>query len=78
MNILGNLFSGRTIVRSSNLYSVGYNPFTGVLEVQFRNGRVYEYHDVPPAVHDGLMNAHSHGHFFAIFIRNVYPFRRIQ
>jgi len=68
----------RLPVASSNIGSVGYNPFTGTLEIQFRNGRIYEYVDVPAAIYDGLMNSGSHGRFFHIFIRSAYPFRRIQ
>lgn len=65
-------------VRSSNLHSVGYNLWSRTLEIQFRNGRIYQYFDVPWEVYAGLMNAGSHGRFFAIFIRAGYAFRRIQ
>jgi len=69
---------GRTRVRSSNLQSVGYNPFTGRLEIQFRNGRIYEYFDVPMRIYEGLVRAASHGTFFHLFIRSAYAFRRLQ
>lgn len=78
MNILTVNLSGRIPVQSSNLRSVGYQPFSGTLTVEFRSGRIYEYVDVPLAVYEGLMKAQSHGKFFALFIRNVYAFRRIQ
>jgi hypothetical protein len=78
MGILIDFMSGRTPVRSSNLRSVGYNPFSGTLTIEFHNGRTYAYADVPHAVYEGLMDAESHGRFFAIYIRNGYPFRRIQ
>jgi hypothetical protein len=57
---------------------VAYNPWSGTLEIKFRNGRIYQYFDVSWQVYGGLMDAGSHGRFFATFIRNVYPFRRIQ
>jgi hypothetical protein len=78
MNILSDLSSGRIPVRSSNLHSVGYNLITGTLEIAFRNGGIYEYFDVPIAIYEGLMNSQSHGKFHALFIKNAYPFRRIQ
>ena len=72
------ILGGRTFVRSSNLHSVGYSLMTRTLEIQFRNGRIYQYFDVPWEIYDRLMNSGSHGRFFAYFIRNAYPFRRIQ
>ena len=68
----------RTPVASSNIGSAGYSLFTGTLEIQFRNGSIYEFFDVPAAIYNGLMNAGSPGKFFHIFIRSAYPFRRIQ
>ncbi len=70
--------AGRIPVRSSNLHSVGYDPFSGTLEIAFRNGRIYEYFNVPAGIYEGLMRAGSHGKFFALFIRPAYPFRRLQ
>jgi len=49
----------RTPVRSSALRSVGYGPEQRVLEIEFTNGDVYQYSDVPPEVHRGLMAAES-------------------
>ena len=67
----------RDPVNSSNLNSVGYGP-SGVLEIQFRNGTIYQYFDVPNFIYEGLMNAGSPGQFFHIFIRSAFLFRRIQ
>ena len=47
----------RQPVDSSNLNSVGYSAETETLEIQFRHGGVYEYFEVPPAVHVGLLQA---------------------
>jgi hypothetical protein len=65
-------------VESSNLCSVGYNPWTGELEIEFRGGRVYQYPGVPFEVYLGLMNADSHGSYFAANIRDQYQFRRVR
>lgn len=78
MNILTAVVAGRIPVKSSNLHSVGYNVFTGTLEIAFRKGGVYEYADVPIAVYEGLMKAQSPGQFFHVFIRYAYQFRRVQ
>ena len=58
----------REQVPSSNILSVGYDPSTRTMEVEFGDdprfaGRIYHYFDVPPEVHRGLMTAESHGKF---------------
>lgn len=60
----------RTPVESSNLKSVGYDRATSTLEVEFQNGKVFQYADVPMGTHAGLMAAESPGAYFA---RNVKP-----
>jgi hypothetical protein len=72
------LLAGRVPVDSSNLASVGYNPWTGVLEIEFHGGRVYQYFGVPLPIYAGLMGAESHGKFFHAYVRNSFQFRRIQ
>jgi hypothetical protein len=42
----------RQLVQSSNVYSVGYDAEKRRLEVEFVNGGVYEYLDVPPEKHE--------------------------
>ncbi len=69
----------RTTVNSSNLASVGYDPNSQVLEIEFNTGRVYQYFDVPQQEYDGLMNANSHGSYFYHNIRNGgYRYTRIR
>ena len=48
-------------VKSSNVKAVGYHEPTRTLRVQFHNGSVYDYHDVPPNKHKDLMAADSVG-----------------
>ena len=68
----------RVPVQSSNLASVGYDAVSQVLEVQFRDGGVYQYIHVPPSIHAGLMNAGSKGRYFHRFIMPRYRYRRIS
>lgn len=62
----------RQSVSSSNLSSVGYDKRTETLEIQFQNGSVFQYHDVPPEIHGQLINARSVGGFFQNNIRNIF------
>jgi hypothetical protein len=66
----------RRSVSSSAVASVGYDPKSRTLEVEFRSGSVYGYHEVPPEVFRGLMEAPSKGRYFASEIRGQYPSTR--
>jgi len=68
----------RQPVSSSNIASIGYDTDSQTLEIEFLNGSVYLYFDVPSSVHAGLMNASSHGKYFHQHIRNRYRFDHIQ
>ncbi len=68
----------RTPIISSNLKSVGYDVNTKTLEIEFQNGSVYQYYEVPLNIYEELMKAPSHGKFFHAHIRNVYRYRRIK
>lgn len=66
----------RQSVSSSTLASVGYEPSSETLEIEFTNGSVYRYFNVPPFEHEQLMSATSHGVYFNANIKNRYPFER--
>lgn len=67
-----------TPVESSMMSSVGYDPQTGTLEIEFTSGAVYDYFDVPSEVHDELLVARSHGPYFDDNIREHYSFARVN
>jgi len=66
----------RIPVRSSVIATVGYDPETAVLEVEFRSGDVYRYFAVPPSVHHALIAADSPGAYFNRHINDHYPTRQ--
>lgn len=68
----------RIPVSSSNIASIGYDTETQTLEVEFLNGRIYQYFGVPVEIHEALMSAGSHGQFFNYNIKNQYPYDRIS
>lgn len=59
----------RKHVNSSNLASVGYDPTSKTLEIEFLNGGLYQYFGVPESVYQGLMSASSHGQYFDSHIK---------
>lgn len=69
----------RTLVKSSNLASVGYDQAAKILEVEFNTGGIYQYHNVPENIHSGLMSASSHGSYFDTFVKKAgYRFTKIR
>jgi hypothetical protein len=68
----------RHSVTSSNIRSVGYDPSSKVLEVEFSNGGVYQYADVPGQVYADLEAAESVGRYFSANIRNAFKATRIE
>ncbi len=58
----------RTAVTSSSIAAVGYDDAEQVMEVEFKNGKVYQYPMIPRDKYDALMAAPSVGkHFIANF-----------
>lgn len=68
----------RVNVKSSNIKSIGHDPATNTMHVEFNNGGVYEYDDVPPEKHAALVNAHSIGAHFAQHIKGQHAYRKIK
>lgn len=67
----------RVSVSSSNIASVGHDESSQTLEVEFLNGAVYEYYDVPEHVFQELISASSVGGYLAQRVKNVYSFSRV-
>ena len=65
-------------VQSSNLRSVGYDPDSKNLEVEFKEGRIYSYNNVPKDIFEGLINAASKGKFFSHYIRDRFSIKRLH
>lgn len=68
----------RVPVKSSNIVSVGYDPESQILEIEFRGGSVYQYQNVPTMTHFALMSADSIGSFVAKEIKDAYPCKKIS
>ncbi len=67
----------RAPVSSSNIASIGFDAATSVLEIEFLDGSVYQYYDVPEFIYDGLMAAASHGTYLSANIKGHYQFARV-
>ncbi len=68
----------RIAVTSRSLRALGYDPDQQVLEVEFRNGSVYRYEQVPAEVVQALLEADSMGRYFnQVFKPQHYRYQRI-
>lgn len=65
----------RIIVKSNLIHGIGY--CAGILEVEFRDGELYEYRDVPAEVFHELTVAKSVGVYFIQNIKTQYPYSKI-
>jgi hypothetical protein len=68
----------RERIASSSLASIGYDSKAAILEVEFTNGRIYQYADVPKIIFKALSTAESAGSFFNENIRDDFSFVRIR
>lgn len=64
-------------VHSHHLAAIGYDASTCVLHIEFRDGHIYAYSNVPEMVHHKLMSVKSHGAHFSHFIHDKFPAVRI-
>jgi hypothetical protein len=68
----------RIAVSSRNVVSVGYEPDSCTLEVEFRSG-TYQYFNVPPEIYNSLLEAGSKGSFVDQYIRKGgYPYAKVS
>jgi hypothetical protein len=68
----------RIDVDSSILRSVGYDPATKTLEIEFTTKDVRQYVKVPPEVYDKLMASSSLGMYFRRHIKDEYKHFRVE
>ena len=66
-----------TNVDSSNVESVGYDENSSTLQVEFKNGGIYQYFDVPEDVFTGLRDADSVGGYLAARIKGNYRYSKV-
>ena len=62
----------RQSVQSTAIAKVGYSKRRHILEVEFVNGAIYRYFDIPLSVHRDLMSAESKARFYDSNIRKHY------
>jgi len=64
-------------VESSTLAVVAYDEARELLQLQFLSRAIYQYLNVPAAVHQALLDAPSKGRYFNDAIRSRFPYRLV-
>jgi hypothetical protein len=67
----------RIQINSSDLKSVGYDPVKHTLEIEFNNGEVIQYVNVPEKIYSGLMRTESQAKYINALIKNIYKSCRV-
>ncbi len=68
----------RKSVNSGTIRSVGYEPGSQTLEIEFTSGSIYQYSRVSPEIHRKLMAAPTIGSFFKNNIEEEFTAKRIR
>lgn len=67
----------RQPINSDMIVSAGYEPETGILEIEFRKGgAIWQYMDVPEATWHEFINAESRGKYWHAHIKK--QFREVR
>lgn len=64
-------------VVSSNVHSVGHDPATNNLHIQFKSGETYVYHGVSPEKHQALISAPSIGAHLNAHVKPHHKFKKL-
>jgi len=65
-------------VVSSQIKSVGYHYATNMMVIEFKNGSVYEYEDVPYDIYETLIESKSLGTYFHKRIRDEFNTIKVE
>ena len=68
----------RQPVQSSAIAKIGYSKRRHILEIEFVNGAIYRYLDVPSAVYRDLISAESKARFYDSNIKGHYRSVRVR
>lgn len=63
-------------VTSSTIERVGYDPQSMTMAVEFKNGTVYEYYNVPETIFAELLVAGSPGQYLSQHVKRSYRYSR--
>ena len=66
-----------TAFESSNIARIGYETSSSTLEVEFKNGGIYHYFDVPEQIWEAFKAASSLGQFLHQNLKGQYRYSKL-
>jgi hypothetical protein len=75
------IFMNRVPVKSSNVKSIAYDAEKKLIEVEFHNGGVYQYHGITPEEHAALLHSPvdgSHGRHLHQLIKGRHAHTKVS
>jgi len=69
----GEINMERKYIESRMIRSIGYDPNTSTLEIEFNSGAVWQYFNFPESIWYDFKNSESKGKYFHKEIKNQYP-----
>ncbi|PIG93277.1 lysine--tRNA ligase [Gloeocapsopsis sp. IPPAS B-1203] len=63
---------------SSLIKKYDYDPARKLLQIEFKNGSIYNYQDVPADIAQGLEQETSQGHYFNEYIRGKFAYDQVR
>jgi hypothetical protein len=67
----------RTPLKSRAVISAGYDAARRELEIEFHNGRIYRYREVPEGVYQFLLRTESKGGYVNRMIQDRYAYEQV-
>ena len=69
----------RVAVESSFLAAIGYDSDSSILKVEFQDGDLYQYQNVPTNIYEEFMDAPSKGTYLNTRLKDPkYPHKKIR
>ncbi|OSN02479.1 KTSC domain-containing protein [Lonsdalea populi] len=68
----------RKRLSSADLFAVGYDAETSILEIEFLNGSLYQYQGVARMIYEELLASSSKGSYYSRYIKNSFPYQKLQ
>lgn len=67
-----------TPIDSTAIARTGYSGAKRILRLEYRNGRIYDYFDVPPEIYKEMLSADSAGEFVNLEIKPNYDYSEVE
>jgi hypothetical protein len=68
----------RLSIDSDSLRSIGYNELGQMMEVEFEDGTLRQYYDVPLDIYDELLETKTKDKYFNDYVKDNYLFQQIH